>query len=196
VGYLKEESTDNRFNSFDSPSNLNIELDEINKDIYNPTSNIDSVSAFEIITEAMVGKVEDIFGKNSLLSILYQVGAGPGEVISQRIKLKNGKEEFDILPGFKLLLKELKGYYSIQIKEYIVSHDQIRIIIENHCFLRSPIKNRPNLHFGKKFCRVNKGYFEVALKKLLGNKVKKVEIKFLENCDEKDLCLEEIVFSL
>jgi hypothetical protein len=58
-------------------------LDEINKDIYNPSSNIDSVSAFEIITEAMVEKVEDIFGKNSLLSILYQVGAGPGEVIAQ-----------------------------------------------------------------------------------------------------------------
>lgn len=144
----------------------------------------------------MVNKVEDIFGKNSLLSMLYQVGAGSGEAIAKRIKSLHNKEDFEPLEALKLLIKELKDYYSIQIKEYKVEQNQIRIVLENHCFLRNPIKNRSNLDFGKNFCRINKGYFETALKKLLGNQVKKIEIKFLENNNERDLCTEELLFYL
>ena len=47
---------------------------------------------------------------------------------------------------------------------------------------------------GKAFCRINKGYFETAFRKLLGDKLKKVEINFLHDDPENNVCVEEIVF--
>ena len=93
-------------------------------------------------------------------------------------------------------MDELKDYYSIQVRDIEQYDDKYRIIVENHCFLREPIKNREKLKFGKALCRVNKAYFETAFKKLLGNKVKKIEINFLENDAEKDACVEELNFFL
>jgi len=37
-------------------------------------------------------------------------------------------------------------------------------------------------------------YFETAFKKLVGDKLKKVEINFLHDDLENDVCVEEIVF--
>lgn len=62
--------------------------DELNKKIFNPKENIDSLKGFEIISESLVYKILDLFGKNSLLSMLYQIGVGPGEAISKRLKVK------------------------------------------------------------------------------------------------------------
>ena len=173
-----------------------MELDQINEKLKNEHSNINSLKGYEIICEAMVYKILDIFGKNSLLSMLYQTGTGPGEVIANRIKLNYGKDEFNILEALVILIHELKEYYSIQIKTIEESPEFIRIVLENHCFLRESIKRRGKLQFGKAFCRVNKGYFETALKKLIGTKVKKIDIRFLQNVPEKDLCLEELTFYL
>ena len=142
----------------------------------------------------MVYKILDVFGRNSLLSILYQIGSGPGEVIANRIKLRYNKEEFGILELIEILMNELKEFYSLRIREIQKSTEKIRIIIENYCFLREPIKNREKLKFGKAFCRINKGYFETAFKILLGNKIKKIEINFLENDEERDFCIEELNF--
>lgn len=167
---------------------------KLNERIHNPIENINSVKGFEIITESLVYKVYDIFGRNSLLSILYQIGVFPGTIIAERIKKEYNKEEFEIMEAIVILMDELKEYYSVQIRDIEQYADRYRIIIENHCFLRQSIKNRERLDYGKTFCRVNKGYFETAFQKLLGNKIKKVEINFLENDVEKDVCIEELTF--
>ena len=170
------------------------QIEELNKRIYNPAENINSVKGFEIITESLVYKVYDVFGRNSLLSILYQTGAFPGSVIAERIKSEYQKEEFEIMEALVILIDELKDFYSIQVKNIERYDDRYRMIIENRCFLREPISHREKLKFGKALCRVNKGYFETALKELLGNKIKKVEIIFLENDAVKDVCVEELNF--
>ncbi len=170
------------------------DIEQLNEEIKNPVSNIKPLRGFEIIAESMVYMVYDIFGRNLLLSILYQMGAGPGYQIAERLKKEYQKEEFEIFELIKILVKELKDYYSIQIKSIEESEDKLRIVIENHCFLRDPIKHRERLKFGKAFCRVNKGYFETLFKALLGEKTRSIEINFLENDPEKDLCIEELIF--
>jgi len=169
---------------------------ELNERISNPIENINSVKGFEIISESLVYKVYDVFGRNSLLSILYQTGVFPGTIIAERIKKEYNKEEFEIMEALVILMDELKEFYSIQIRDIEQYTDRYRIIIENYCFLRKPISHREKLDYGKAFCRINKGYFETAFQKLLGNKIKKVEINFLENDAEKDVCVEELNFYL
>ncbi len=167
---------------------------ELNERIFNPIENINSVKGFEIITESLVYKVYDVFGRNSLLSILYQTGVFPGNIIAERIKKEYNKEKFEIMEALVILMDELKEFYSIQVRDIEQYEDRYRVIIENHCFLRKPISHREKLDYGKAFCRVNKGYFETAFQKLLGDNVKKIEINFLENDTEKDVCIEELIF--
>ena len=169
-------------------------IEELNKRLKNPVDAINGLKGYEIISESIVYKVYDIFGRNSLLSMLYQVGAGPGEAIAKRLKEKFEKEEFEVLEALELLLSELKEFYSIQIKTIEEDDEKVRLVIENHCFLRDSIKRRPKLGFGKAFCRVNKGYFETALRKMLGSKISKIDINYLENDEEQDACIEELVF--
>ena len=171
-----------------------LEVEKINDKIQNEVSNLDSFNGLEIICEALVYKVLEIFGKNSLLTILYQVGAGPGEVVANKIKETHNKDDFEILELFEILLRELKGLYSIQVREIQEEPDRIRIIIENRCYLRRLIEDREKLEFGMAICRVNKGYFETAIKILLGEKIKKMEINFIENDAENEYCLEELIF--
>ncbi|MHA1294563.1 MAG: hypothetical protein ACTSQJ_18130 [Promethearchaeota archaeon] len=172
----------------------NIDIDELNKRIENPISNINSLLGFEIISESLVYQIYDIYGRNLLLSMLYQVGKAPAEVISARLKKKYNKEKFEILEALQIFVEELKEFYSIKIREIEDDEEKTRIIIENYCFLRGSIKKREKLKFGKAFCRVPKGYFETAFYRLLGDKVKKVEINFLHNDEEKDICVEELIF--
>lgn len=167
---------------------------ELNERIFNPIENINSVKGFEIITESLVYKVYDIFGRNSLLSILYQTGVFPGTIIAERIKKEYKKEKFEIMEALVILLDELKDFYSIQVRDVEQYEDRYRIVIENHCFLRKPISHRKKLDYGKAFCRINKGYFETAFQKLLGDNIKKIEINFLENDPDKDVCVEELTF--
>ena len=175
---------------------MDVNKKELNERIDNPVENINSVKGFEIITESLVYKVYDVFGRNSLLSILYQTGVFPGTIIAERIKKEYQKEDFEIMEALVVLMGELKDYYSIQVRDIEQYEDRYRIIIENHCFLREPIKHREKLKFGKALCRINKAYFETAFKILLGNKVKSIEINYLENDTEKDVCVEELNFYL
>jgi hypothetical protein len=169
-------------------------LNELNGSILNDISNINSLKGFEIISESIVFKILDIFGRNSLLSMLYQTGSGPGEAIARKIKRKYEKDEFEIFEALKVLMIELKDFYSMQIREVQEFSDHFKIIIENHCFLRDPYSHREKLKPGKAFCRINKGYFETAFRKLVGDKIKKVEINFLHDDIERDVCVEEIIF--
>lgn len=92
------------------------------------------------------------------------------------------------------MVSELKEFYSIQIRDIQENPSRLRIVFENYCFLREPIKNREKLHFGKVFCRVNKGYFETSMRVLLGDKIKKIEMNFIQNNAENDVCIEELIF--
>ena len=168
-------------------------LNSLNKNIQNDFSNINSIKGFEVISEALVYNIFDIFGRNSLLSMLYQTGSGPGEEIAKRMQEKYNKSEFEIFEALELLMRELKDFYSIQIREVQEYSDHFKVIIENHCFLRDSIKHRERLKPGKAFCRINKGYFETAFRKLLGDKIKKIEINFLNDDVERDVCVEELV---
>ena len=168
-------------------------LNSLNKNIQNDFSNINSIKGFEVISEALVYNIFDIFGRNSLLSMLYQTGSGPGEEIAKRMQEKYNKSEFEIFEALELLMRELKDFYSIQIREVQDYSDHFKVIIENHCFLRDSIKHRERLKPGKAFCRINKGYFETAFRKLLGDKIKKIEINFLNDDVERDVCVEELV---
>jgi len=174
-----------------------MDLDEYNSMFQNDCENVNSLNSLkglEILCESMVSKIYDLFGRNALLSMLFQIGSGPGNTIAKRIKEIYGKEEFEVFDAFAILANELKDYYSIVVREIEDYDDKIRLVIENYCFLREPIKHRETMQFGKAFCRVNKGYFETAFKNLLGNKVKKIEINFLYNDEEKDMCVEELNF--
>ena len=171
-----------------------LDKDALNEKIKNVNEKLSSLSGFEIIAENLVYKIYDLFGRNALLSMLYQIGKSTGERISARIKKKYNKKVFKIEEAIEILLDELKEYYSVQIKDIEFSENKIRIIIKNRCFLREPIKHREKLKFGRAFCRINKGYFETAFQDLTN--IKKVDINFLENDDENDLCLEELVFYL
>lgn len=172
-------------------------LDEFNSMFQNDCENVNSLNSLkglEIICESMVSKIYDLFGRNALLSMLFHIGSGPGNIIANRIKQLYGKEEFEVLDAFAILLNELPEYYSIVVREIEEDEDKIKLVIENYCFLREPIKHREKMQFGKAFCRVNKGYFETAFKNLLGNKIKKIDINFLYNDEEKDVCVEELIF--
>jgi len=169
-------------------------LNDLNGSIQNDISNINSLKGFEVISESIVYKILDIFGRNSLLSMLYQTGAGSGEKIADIIKQKYEKNDFEIFEALKILMIELRDFYSMQIREVQGYSDHFKIIVENYCFLRDPYSHRKKLKPGKAFCRINKGYFETAFRKLLGDKLKKVEINFLHDDLENDVCVEEIVF--
>ena len=171
-------------------------MEELNNKLKNTSSNINSLKGFEIIGEALVYNIYDLFGRNMLLSMLYQVGAGPGGIIAERLKNKYNKEYFEILEALEILMQELKEFYSIQISDIDKDPQKVRIVIENYCFLREPIKRRQKLKAGKALCRINKGYFETAFKKMLGDKVKAVEINFLYEDANKDVCVEELIFYL
>ncbi len=174
---------------------MELDIDEFNKKISNPTSNLNALKGFEIIAESLVYKIYDIFGRNSLLSMLYQVGKAPGEIIAKRIKNEHNKEDFEVLEALEILMNELKDFYSLKVRKIEEKDNLIKLIVENRCFLRESTKNREKLKPGKAFCRVNKGYFETAFKILIP-KVKKIEINFLENDEEKDVCVEEFNFYL
>ncbi|NHJ19584.1 MAG: hypothetical protein EAX91_01480 [Candidatus Lokiarchaeota archaeon] len=169
-------------------------LNDLNRSIQNDLSNVNSLRGFEIISESLVYKILDLFGRNTLLSMLYQTGSAPGEKITEIIRRKYDKNDFTIFEAISFLMNELKEFYSIQIREVEEYQDHLRIIIENFCFLRNPYSHREKLQPGKAFCRINKGYFETAFRKLLGDKLKKVEINFLYDDREKNVCVEEIVF--
>ena len=171
-----------------------IDIDDLNKKIENPIDNLSSLKGFEIIAENLIYGIYDIFGRNTLLSMLYQIGKRPAEFITNRIKEKYRKDVFKIEEAVPFLLEELKEYYSVKIKSVENLGEKVRILIENHCFLRSSFKNRKKLSYGSAFCRINKGYFEVAFQELTN--IKKVDINFLENDDKNDVCIEELIFYL
>ena len=169
-----------------------LDIDELNEKIKNPTENLNSLKGFGIISESLVHIIYDLFGRNMLMNTLFQTGARAGEMVAIRLKRQHGKKLFKIEEAVPLLLESLKDFYSIKIQKIETTNNKIRIIIENYCFLRDPFRNKKHLRYGSAICRINKGYFEKAFQELTN--IKNVDINFLENDEEKDVCIEELIF--
>ncbi|MHA1341653.1 MAG: hypothetical protein ACTSRZ_17120 [Promethearchaeota archaeon] len=175
-------------------------IEKLNKAISNPIDTFKTLQGYEIILEALVYKIYDLFGRNALLSMTYQIGAGPGEVIADRLlKEKNVDKIEDPFEAFALLLNENRDYYNVYVlnvseeltEVYGKKYKKLTFFIRNKCFFRESLKKRSRLKIGGPLCRINKAYFEVAFKKLTGLKN---EISFVQNDEDNDVCLETVAF--
>ena len=173
--------------------------EEINKEIKNPRDAFEALAGFEVVLESFVYKIYDLFGRNALLSMTYQIGSGPGSAIANRILKEKGIDKMeDPLEALKILLNENRTLYSVQIKSMKLESiddqlDNLVITINNRCFYRESLKKRPRLKIGGPLCRINKAYYETAFKVLTGLKC---EIDFIKNDEEKDFCIETITFMI
>jgi len=175
-------------------------IEKINNSIKNPRDSFETLKGYEIILEALVYKIYDLFGRNSLLSMTYQIGAGPGEEIAERIlKEKNVYKIENPFEAFVILLNENRDYYNVEVlniseefvEVYGKKYKKIIVYIKNKCFFRESLKKRKRLKIGGPLCRINKAYYEVAFKKLTGLKT---EISFIQNDEKNDVCLENVSF--
>lgn len=174
-------------------------IEEINKEIFNPKEKFDTLKGFENVLENMVYQVYDIFGRNALLSMLYTIGKGPGDELAEEILKEQGKSIInDPYEAFTLILKKTEDYYSVKVKDIKIENhnqefDKIVITIQNRCFYRESIQKSDRIKIGKALCRINKGFFESACKKLTGFKC---DIDFIENDEENDACIESLVLQI
>lgn len=174
-------------------------IEEINKEIFNPKEKFDTLKGFENVLENMVYQVYDIFGRNALLSMLYTIGKGPGDELAEEILKEQGKSIInDPYEAFTLILKKTEDYYSVKVKDIKIENhnqefDKIVITIQNRCFYRESIQKSERIKIGKALCRINKGFFESACKKLTGFKC---DIDFIENDKEHDACIESLVLQI
>ncbi len=175
---------------------VTMDITTLNAKLQNANANVDSIRGIEVVLEAFVKKVIELFGKNALLSAGYQIGAAPGQKIAQRILATRGNVKFtDPIEALLALFTETKKYFNVEI----VKVDNIQqngtdviVTMKNHCFLRDVIKHRSGLEMGGPLCRINKGYLEAALKLLLGEK--KVELTRTGDDPGADMCLETLRF--
>ena len=142
------------------------------------------------IKHIILGNKEDV--KNAILIAKIKEYTRGGELVNANVWIDISKPKVIIIFGRRGAGKSYD--LGIIIEGLSCKNEKIKLIIENHCFLRNPIKNRSKLKHGKAFCRVNKGYVETALKKLMGDKISGLDIKFLYNDELKDACIEEVVF--
>jgi len=167
----------------------------INAQLQNTKVNVDSIHGIEIVLEAFVKRITELFGKNALLSASYQIGATPGQKIAERLLTARGNVKFtNPLEALVALFKETKKYFNIeivQVENIQQNASEIVVKMKNHCFLRNVIKDRPVLAVGEPLCRINKGYLETALRLLTG---KRVELSRVGDDAAADMCLETIRF--
>ncbi len=169
-----------------------MDKDTLNAQLQNSNANVDSIRGIEVVLEAFVKKVIELFGKNALLSAGYQIGASPGQKIAQRILAARENVKFtDPVEAIAALFTETKRYFNVEVVN-VQSGGEVFVTIKNHCFLRDVIKHRPGLEMGGPLCRINKGYLETALKFLLGGK--KVELTRIGDDATFDMCQETLRF--
>ncbi|MFX0100279.1 MAG: hypothetical protein ACFFCS_11910 [Candidatus Hodarchaeota archaeon] len=173
---------------------MNEDIEEINNLIKNEVENVDYLKGMEIVLESFSAKIMDVFGKNTLLSMLYQIGAKTGEIIAKRIKREHKKEIFEPLEAIGIFFKEVKGFFCVEVKNIEEDENYIRIYLKNHCFFRDAMNNRAGLVPGKMLCRINKGYFEFALLNLVKPVYNKVDMSLVENDEANDCCIECLSF--
>jgi predicted hydrocarbon binding protein len=174
---------------------MSYNLDALNARLTVSEANkIDELSGLEILLESIAVKVTDIMGKNTLLSMAYQIGKEPAEHIADRILTSRSGQIFtDPIEAFVVLLENIKNYFHIHIKSITTMEGgKISIQFINHCYFHQAVSKRPKLTVGGPLCRITKGYFEGALAKL--NKWK-ADLRLVEEVFDKTQCIEEIIFS-
>ncbi|OLS14321.1 MAG: hypothetical protein RBG13Loki_2052 [Promethearchaeota archaeon CR_4] len=172
-----------------------MDIATLNAQLQNTNVNVDSNRGIEIVLDAFVKKITELFGKNALLSASYQIGAAPGQKIAERILNARGNVKFtDPLEALVALFTETKKYFNIVIVEaenIQQNLSETNVKMKSHCFLRNIVKDRPIEEMGEPLCRINKGYLETALKLLTG---KRVELTRVGDDTCADMCLETIHF--
>ncbi len=173
-----------------------MDIATLNAFLQNTNATVDSIRGIEVVLDAFVKKVIELFGRNALLSAGYQIGAAPGQKIAQRILAARGNAPFtEPLEALMALFAETKTFYNVQVVQadnLPQNGGALIVTIKNHCFLRDVIKHRPGLEMGGPLCRINKGYLETALKLLMGGK--KVELMRTGDDAATDMCIETLRF--
>ncbi len=173
-----------------------MDIATLNASLKNSNETVDSIRGIEVVLDAFVKKIIELFGKNALLSAEYQIGAAPGQKIAQRILTARGNAPFtDPFEALIALFAETKKFFSVQVVQVDTVQQNggvLTVTMKNHCFLRDVIKHRPGLEMGGPLCRINKGYLETALKLLLGGK--KVELTRTGDDPASDMCQETLRF--
>jgi predicted hydrocarbon binding protein len=192
-----------KFQIFTSQVDVNLVLDigdfmdiaALNAQLQNSNTNVDSIRGIEVVLEAFVKKIIELFGKNALLSAGYQIGAAPGQKIAQRILAARGNAIFtDPIEALVALFSETKTFYNIElikVDNVQKTGPEVLVTMKNYCFLRSIIKSRRGLEMGGPLCRINKGYLETALKLLTG---KRIELNRVGDDAATDQCIETLRF--
>jgi predicted hydrocarbon binding protein len=172
-----------------------MDIAALNAQIQNSHANVEAMRGIEVVLEAFVKKITELFGRNALLSAGYQIGAAPGQKIAQRILATRGNAPFtNPAEALVALLKETKKFFNVvivKVDDQAQNGAEVLMTINNHCFLRNLIKNRPGIEMGGPLCRINKGYFETALKMLTG---KKIELARIGHDVISDMCQESLRF--
>jgi hypothetical protein len=175
-------------------------IEKMNNEIQNPNASFETLTGYEVVLESLVYKIYDVFGRNALLSMMYQIGSGPGQEIAERIlKERNNKIFEDPFEAVATLLNQERKYYEIVVKDIKEEpaefngkkYKKLTITINNRCFFRESLKKRKRLKIGGPLCRINKAYYETAFKLLTGLKC---EIGFLQNDEKLGMCLETVSF--
>ncbi|MBD3353264.1 MAG: hypothetical protein GF364_17420 [Candidatus Lokiarchaeota archaeon] len=175
-------------------------IKQMNEELKNDRKEFETLQGYETILEALVYKIYDLFGKNALLSMTYQIGVGPGEELAANLlEMREGKKFKDPLKALTFVLKRHKEYYNVKILEINEEEVEIKnqkynkIIVkqQNKCFFRNSLKKKSRLRIGGPLCRINKGYYEKVFSEITGYKC---EIGFIRDDKDNDVCIESIVF--
>ncbi|GAB4321857.1 MAG: hypothetical protein Kow0069_26340 [Promethearchaeota archaeon] len=154
---------------------------------------IDYYGGLEILLDAFASKITELFGRNSLLAMTYQVGSRPGELIAQRLLNSRGGKLFDDpIEAFVTLFTNVPRFFHVKLKSIEKEENgSVCITFDNECFFRPVILHREALTLGGPLCRVNKGYMEVALQRMTGWKV---TVKRVGASNGSEACEEQVTF--
>lgn len=180
------------------PTNQTRSIAEINARLADQYEHrLDVLGGLEILLEAFTRKVTDLFGRNSLLAMTYQIGADPATKIAQRmLAARHGAQFADPVEALVAFFEEVADYFHVKVTEVTEDANSgvIRVRFQNECFFRPTIAHREGLDFGGPLCRVNKGYVETALRLLTGWNP---ELRRTGECFEADreCCVEELLLA-
>jgi hypothetical protein len=166
------------------------EVKKYNEILKNQDPKFDVVGGYEVILSGVVQDLPETYGENTAKNFSYQLGATPGKMIAQRILEERDGEIFDDPVEATIdLISRLKAYYNSQVDS--ISHNSdgsVSIILNQRCYFKELFEKRSDIEKGEILCRINRGYFEQALKILTGKK--KVLLKHLDV--KSDFCKVEV----
>ena len=166
-------------------------INKYNALLQGSTDEFDVIGGYEVLLGGLEKNLSDLYGLNTAKNFIYQLGTGPGKQVATILLQEHNNEIYtDPLEATGELLIRLKSYHSAQIQKAYVEGGKTHIVLYNTCFLNGMFKRRPDMVRGDILCRLNKGYFEFALKNLTK---KNVILNFIESANER--CTLELIFS-